>query len=153
MIFEKKTNYQKTLIFCQEKPSFFVKKQKCVFEYLKRREKRIDRRFKPTTSGFQSAVTPDTCILQDTNDSADLWTLRVEGNFRTKRKKSRPLVWTISNLFSNKFSTKNGNFDWFLNLTSSQAGKRRPREQIFATKPDPMVAETQKGQWPNQICC
>ena len=28
--------------------------------------------FVPGTSGFQTAVTPDTCNIQDTNESADL---------------------------------------------------------------------------------
>ena len=33
-----------------------------------------------------SRIDTDTCIIEDPNDSADLWNLRVMGSFRTKKK-------------------------------------------------------------------
>ena len=35
----------------------------------------------PAISDVPTAVKPDTCIMQDTNYSADLWIQRVKGNF------------------------------------------------------------------------
>ena len=44
------------------------------------------RDFEPTTSGFPAEVTPDTCIMQYTNDSADTKSAR-HGQFQEKEKK------------------------------------------------------------------
>ena len=69
----------------------------------------IDPEIRIPISGFPTAVTPDTCtcIIQDTNDSADLGTLRVMGNFRKKNWKKT--ATTELNIFLAKifFSTEN----------------------------------------------
>ena len=41
--------------------------------------------FEPATSRFRTAVTPDICIIQDTNDSADLNSAH-QGQFQEKEK-------------------------------------------------------------------
>ena len=58
--------------------------------------------FQPIISGFQAPVTPNTCFLQDTNDSADL-NLRVMGILG--KGKNRLLNFILS--FRNFFSTEN----------------------------------------------
>ena len=45
--------------------------------------------FEPTTSGFRTTVTPNTCFIEDTN-SADLNSARY-GQFQEKEKKPRQL--------------------------------------------------------------
>ena len=48
-------------------------------------------RFQPATSCFRTAVTSATCIIQDTNDSADLNSAR-HGQFQEKEKTRRRII-------------------------------------------------------------
>ena len=63
-----------------------VKKHERVNEYLKDVRSMVDGGIRPGTSGFRKAVTPDTYFSQDTKDSAEIYSLRVIGIFRTSKK-------------------------------------------------------------------
>ena len=64
--------------------------------------------FEPATSGFRTAVTPDTCIIQDAN-SADLNSARHE-QFQEKEKNAD--YWIEYFYFEKNFSTENNHEEW-----------------------------------------
>ena len=80
---KKLPTYQKILNFV-EKTLIFPVEKKRVNEYLKRRKEKLSTTgFEPASCGFGTTVTPDTCIVQDTNDPADLNSVR-HGQFQEK---------------------------------------------------------------------
>ena len=58
----------------------------------------------PPSSGLRTAVTPDTCIIQDTNDSAYFNSAR-HGQFQEKEKNAEYLIECFPT--EKQFSTKN----------------------------------------------
>ena len=63
--------------------------------------------FEPATSGVRTALTTDICIIQETNDCTALWTLRVMGNLR--RRKKNDYYWIDYFPSEKKFSTEKNN--------------------------------------------
>ena len=90
--------WQKTLISV-------VEKEERVNKFLERRKNTVDSGFEPATFGFRTTVTPNTFIIQNTNDSEELWSLRIMGSFRTKEKNAD--YWIEKFPSKKLFSTEN----------------------------------------------